>query len=66
MIMELPSIFQQIIEVAFEQLEDADYENMARVVIGGDMVLVDSNDFEELKKHLGSEKEFTDIVEIKG
>ncbi len=64
--MELPSIFQQIIEVAFEQLEDADYENMARVVIGGDMVLVDSNDFEELKKHLGSEKEFTDIVEIKG
>ncbi len=64
--MELPSIFHQIIEVAFEQLEDADYENMARVVIGGDMVLVDSNDFEELKKHLGSEKEFTDIVEIKG
>ena len=64
--MELPSIFQQIIEVAFEQLEDADYENMARVVIGGDMILVDSNDFEELKKHLGSEKEFTDIVEIKG
>ena len=49
MIDYLPSIAQQILDTAWSQLEDADYENHARVIIGNDMVLVDKDEFEELK-----------------
>jgi len=49
MIDYLPSIAQEILDTAWGQLEDADYENHARVIIGKDMVLVDKEEFEELK-----------------
>ena len=49
MIDYLPSIAQEILDTAWGQLEDADYENHARVIIGNDMVLVDKDEFEELK-----------------
>ena len=69
MIDYLPSIAQQILDTAWSQLEDADYENHARVIIGNDMVLVDKEEFEELKVFLDKgqdTREFSDIVPSSG
>ena len=44
-----PLIAQYILDVVWDQIEDADYENQARVIIGGDMVLIDREEFEELR-----------------
>lgn len=69
---ELPSIAKEILEKAFWQLEDADYHNYARVVIGHDQALVDRDEFYELKEFLsdkmlgtGELKEFEDVVNEK-
>ena len=60
----LPSIAQQILDTAWSQLEDADYENHARVIIGNDMVLVDKDDFEELKQVVTNDRDLQDFSEI--
>lgn len=65
---DLPAIAQQILDAAWSQLEDADYENHARVIIGGDIVLIDKEDFEELKTMVNNERgiqRFEEIVTIK-
>ena len=67
MIDYLPSIAQQILDTAWSQLEDADYENHARVIIGNDMVLVDKDEFEELKAVVTNDcylQDFTEIVPL--
>ena len=64
MIDELPSIAQEILDTAWSQLEDADYENHARVIIGNDMVLVDKDDFEELKQVVTNDRDLQDFSEI--
>ena len=67
MIDYLPSIAQQILYTAWSQLEDADYEDHARVIIGNDMVLVDKYEFEELKAVVTNDRDmqdFTDIVPL--
>lgn len=50
--MELSWIAREILENAFCQLEDAEYENHARLFIGETMVLLDHDDFEELKNDI--------------
>ena len=64
MIDYLPSIAQQILDTAWSQLEDADYENHARVIIGNDMVLVDKDEFEELKAVVTNDRDLQDFSEI--
>ena len=64
MIDYLPSIAQQILDTAWSQLEDADYENHARVIIGNDMVLVDKEEFEELKAVVTNDRDLQDYSEI--
>lgn len=64
MIDYLPSIAQQILDTAWSQLEDADYENHARVIIGNDMVLVDKEEFEELKAVVTNDRDLQDFEEI--
>lgn len=64
MIDYLPSIAQQILDTAWSQLEDADYENHARVIIGNDMVLVDKDEFEELKAVVTNDRDLQDFTEI--
>lgn len=61
---DLPAIAQQILDTAWSQLEDADYENHARVIIGNDMVLVDKDDFEELKQVVTNDRDLQDFEEI--
>lgn len=61
----MPTIFTGILEAAFNQLEDADYKNYARVFIGNEMILVDKDDFEELREFFGSDTQFENIVNIK-
>ena len=61
---ELPVIAQLILDTAWSQLEDADYENQARVIIGGDMVLVDKEEFEELKAVVTNDRDLQDFSEI--
>ena len=60
----LPVIAQLILDTAWAQLEDADYENYARVIIGNDMVLVDKDDFEELKTVVTNDRDLQDFSEI--
>jgi len=72
--MELSWIAKEILKNAICQLEDADYENNARLFIGETMILIDKDDFEELKKDILNfdqecdddikEKRFEDIVSI--
>ena len=50
--MELSWIAREILENAFCQLEDAEYENNARLYVGGQMILVDHDDFEELRNDI--------------
>ena len=64
MIDYLPSIAQEILDTAWGQLEDADYENHARVIIGNDMVLVDKDEFEELKAVVTNDLAPQDFSEI--
>ena len=64
MIDYLPSIAQQILDTAWSQLEDADYDNHARVIIGNDMVLVDKVEFEELKAVVTNDRDLQDFSEI--
>jgi len=61
---DLPAIAQQILDTAWSQLEDADYENHARVIIGGDMVLIDRDEFEELKQVVTNDRDLQDFEEI--
>jgi len=61
---ELPSIAQEILDTAWSQLEDADYENHARVIIGNDMVFVDKDEFEELKAVVTDDLAPQDFSEI--
>jgi hypothetical protein len=72
--MEIPIIAKLILETAWKELIDADYENHARVLIGDDFELLDQRDYEELKKFLLSncvlsqrlkERTFEDVVTIK-
>ena len=46
--MELSWIAREILENAFCQMEDAEYENHARLWVGEQMVLIGHDDFEEL------------------
>lgn len=61
---DLPAIAQQILDTAWSQLEDADYENHARVIIGNDMVLIDRDEFEELKQVVTNDRDLQDFEEI--
>ena len=61
---DLPAIAQQILDTAWSQLEDADYENHARVIIGNDMVFVDKEEFEELKAVVTNDRDLQDFEEI--
>jgi phage pi2 protein 07 len=60
-------IVNQIIGAALRQMEDADYENYGRVYIGGEMILIDKDEFNELREQADCEIgfEFEDIVNIK-
>lgn len=60
----LPSIVQQILDTVCNQLEDADYEENARVIIGYDMVLLDKDEFYELKKYVTDGVGANDFDEI--
>lgn len=64
MIDYLPSIAQQILDTAWSQLEDADYENHARVIIGNDMVLVDKEEYEELKQIVTNDRDLQSFEEL--
>lgn len=64
----LPSIVQEILDAVWEQLEDADYENKAQVIIGGTFVLIDKDEFKELKDYVSNDipsKTFDEIVQMK-
>lgn len=50
--MELCWLAKEILEEAISNMEDADYEGQARVYIGNQMVLVEEEDFNELKENL--------------
>ena len=50
--MELSWIAREILENAFCQLEDAEYENNARLYVGEQMLIVDHDDFEELRNDI--------------
>ena len=50
--MELSWIAREILENAIVNLVDAEYDNNARIYIGESMVLVDKDDFEELKQNI--------------
>lgn len=50
--MILSLIAKEILENAFCQLENAEYENYARLIIGNKMILVDHDDFEELRNDI--------------
>lgn len=73
--MELSWIAKEILENAICQMEDAKYENHARVFIGDAMVLLEKDDFDELKANILAfdpncdedikNKEFEDVVNIK-
>lgn len=60
----LPFIARYILETAWNQLEDANYDNKARVIIGNDMVLIDKEEFEELKGVVGNDCNLHDFSEI--
>ena len=72
--MELSWIAREILENAICQMEDAEYENHARLCIGSTMILIGKDDFEELKKDILNfdpecdddikEKCFEDIVSL--
>lgn len=64
MIDYLPSIAQQILDTVWSQLEDADYENHARVIIGNDMVLVDKEEYEELKQIVTNDRDLQSFEEL--
>jgi len=64
MIDYLPSIAQQILDTAWSQLEDANYEGYARVIIGNDMVLIDKDEFEELKAVVNNARNLQVFEEI--
>ena len=62
---QLPIKAQEILSTAFEQIEDADYEGKARVIIGCDMVLIDNEEFDELKALVcDTSTKFEDIVQL--
>ena len=72
---ELSSKATEILELAFSQISDANYEDKAEIQIGGTFTLLDKIEFEELCQSLVdcnivspetvAAKNFTDIVEIK-
>lgn len=65
MIDYLPSIAQQILDTAWSQLEKAQTtRNHAKVIIGNDMVLVDKEEFEELKAVVTNDRDLQDFSEI--
>jgi len=65
MIDHLPSIAQQILDTAWSQLEKAQTtRNYAKVIIGNDMVLVDKEEFEELKAVVTNDRDLQDFSEI--
>ena len=49
---ELSWISQYILKTAFKQLKDADYEENAEIQIGRDFVLINEDEFEELKSDI--------------
>lgn len=50
--MELSWIAREILENAFCQLQDAEYEDNARLYVGEQMILVEKDDFEELRNDI--------------
>ena len=50
--MALSWIAREILENAFCQLTDAEYENNARLYVGDQMILIDHDDFEELRNDI--------------
>jgi len=72
--MEIPVIAEIILEMAWKELVDADYDCHAKVVIGNDFLLVDKEEYEELRNYLESinslpdrtrDRNFEDVVNIK-
>lgn len=68
---ELSWISQYILKTAFKQLKDADYEGKAEIQFENDFILLDKDEFEELKSDIINftrpdeeiiEKNFNDIV----
>ena len=63
----VPFIIEEIVDAVISQMEDANYCGYARVYIGNQLLLIDRNDFEDLKKY-ACEKigaDFDDIVKTK-
>ncbi len=70
--MVVPFIIQHIILKAVQNLEDANYENMAEVNFTHDFALIDKDEFQELIEFLHENcpweefpRYFSDIVKIK-
>ena len=67
--MNLSFIAEEIHGTAFDQMEDADYENHGRIIIGNAMILVDKDEFEELRSDIlsftpeGDKEDFQDKFE---
>lgn len=74
--MELSWISTYILRVAFKQLKNADYYDHALIDIGDDCVLIDKDEFEDLKEDVMeffsddyeeiSSMTFEDIVKAEG
>lgn len=63
----IPFIITEIVDSVIQQMEDANYDENARVYIGNDMLLIDIEDFEALKKWCSDglkNRRFEDIVKM--
>lgn len=63
--LELPTEVYLILKTALYQMEDADYENNARLTIGGQILLFDEDEYNNLKDFMQFGREFTEIVDVK-
>lgn len=60
--MELSFTSRNILEAAFRQAEDAQYDNHAQIIIGNEMILVDEEEFEELRNDILKNHPMTDEI----
>ena len=63
----IPFIITEIVDSVIQQMEDANYDENARVYIGNDLLLIDFEDFEDLKKWCSDglkNRRFEEIVKM--